>query len=93
MSYNEKKECHLVHRIFTVAVSAFVDREFIANIRQLHLELKYSRIAVPFNSTYSQEPTFIYKCQFISIVSEFKHDTCYMISYRSNSQSCLVQLG
>ena len=52
------------------------------------MELDYSRVAVPFNSTYSSEPTFTFKCPIISIVSELGHAHCCVSSYQSNSRSC-----
>ena len=61
------------------------------HIGQLHLELEYSRVAVTFNSTYSPEPIFSFKCQIISIVSELRHAHCCVSSdqLQSNLRSCL----
>ena len=56
---------------------------------RLHLELEYSRVAVPFNSTYSPKPTLMTSCPIISIVSELRHAHCCRSSYQSNSRSCL----
>ena len=53
----------------------------------LHLELEWSRVAVPFNSTYSPKPTLISKCSIISIVSEWRHAHCCVSSYQINSRS------
>ena len=38
-------------------------RHLFEYYEQLHLELEYSRVAVTFNSPYSQEPTFILNAQ------------------------------
>ena len=56
----------------------------------LHLEIEFSRVAVPFNSTYSTEPTFTFKCPIIPIVSEIKHAHCCVLNYQSNPRSCAV---
>ena len=50
--------------------------------------LEFSRVAAPFNSSYSSEPTLIFKCLIISIVSEFRRAYCCVSSYQSNSRSC-----
>ena len=60
-----------------------------AYYERLHLELEYSRVAVPFNSTYSPKPTLMTSCPIISIVSELRHAHCCMSSYQSNSRSCV----
>ena len=59
--------------------------DFEAYLGQLHLKLWYSRVAVPFNTTYSP-PTFIFKSY---PVSELRHAHCCVSSDQSNSRSCV----
>ena len=58
----------------------------VINMWQLHLELRYSRVAFPFVSTYSQEPTLIF------LMSNHFHRLrikTSALSYQSNSRSCV----